>query len=47
MTLAIIQNAHIKVQKYPLNVKLCFVSSKIGNVIALYIKNSKFKNTHL
>jgi len=38
----ITQNTHMKVKtKYPKMLSLCFVSFKVKNIIALYIKNQK------
>jgi len=45
MTLLIIQNTHIKIQKYPKMLSLCYVSFKVKKVIAVYIKIQKSQNT--
>ena len=38
ITPRITQNTHMKAHKYPQMLSLCFVSSKIKDVIILYIK---------
>ena len=47
MTLLIIQNTRVKVQKkkYP-NAKLLFVQSKVKFILVLYMDNEKTKKTN-
>jgi len=45
MTLLIIQNTHIKIQKYLQILSLCYVSFKVKKVIVVYIKIQKSQNT--